>query len=155
MADAPPFVFEAVLALDKSIVVTGDVVHLRTHKLALKEDEERALAAIEAAFRTAGLAVPDVAGVLAQSGVDAARARSLLAILLRSGRLRKISEDLVYHPEAIEALRSLLAVRRGESFTVGDFKNWTGISRKWAIPLLEFLDREQVTVRQGDLRRIL
>jgi selenocysteine-specific elongation factor len=155
LPDVPPFVFEAMLALDSGIAVTADVLHLRTHRLALKQDEERALASIEEAFRSAGLAVPDLSSVLNRSGVDSARARSLLAILLRTGRLRKVTDDLVYHPEAIESVRRLLDSRRGQSFSVGEFKDWTGISRKWAIPLLEFLDRERVTLREGDRRRIL
>jgi selenocysteine-specific elongation factor len=53
------------------------------------------------------------------------------------------------------ALRQLLTARRGQRFSVPEFKEWTGISRKYAIPLLEFLDREKVTRREGDGRVVL
>jgi selenocysteine-specific elongation factor len=62
---------------------------------------------------------------------------------------------LVFHGEAIAALKVSLASRKGTRFAVGEFKDWTGVSRKYAIPLLEFLDRERVTRRDGDQRVIL
>jgi selenocysteine-specific elongation factor len=93
--------------------------------------------------------------VLAKSGVEAGRARSLLQILIRERRLIRISEDLVFHRSAIENLRHLLAGRKAVRFGVGAFKDWTGISRKYAIPLLEYLDREHITRREGDERLVL
>jgi selenocysteine-specific elongation factor len=87
--------------------------------------------------------------------VEAARARTLLDILLREKRLVRISQDLVFHQSAMEKLRSLLAGRRHARFTVPAFKEWTGISRKYAIPLLEYLDRAHITRREGDERLIL
>jgi selenocysteine-specific elongation factor len=153
--DAPAALFDAILASDKQIVVTGDVVHLATHKLALKQDEEEALAKIEAAFERAGLAVPSMLEVIQSSGVEAARARNLLQILFRSKKLIRIGDDLVFHHSALATLREMLAGHKGERFAVGTFKDWTGISRKYAIPLLEHLDRERVTVRDGDSRLVL
>jgi selenocysteine-specific elongation factor len=61
----------------------------------------------------------------------------------------------MFHPAAIQSLRALLAQRKGTHFGVPEFKDWTGISRKYAIPLLEYLDRERVTRRDGDSRVIL
>ncbi len=155
LAGAPLFVVDALLAAANHVVAAGDLVRLASHKLVLREDEERARAAIEEAFRSAGLAVPPVAEVLAAAGVESGRARSLLQILIREGRLTRISEDLVFHQTAIASLRALLAGRKGERFLVPQFKDWTGISRKYAIPLLEYLDRERVTRRDGDARVVL
>jgi selenocysteine-specific elongation factor len=152
---APVFVLDALLADAKEVVADAELVRSRGHKLVLKEDEEQARGKIEAAFEESGLAVPSVAEVLAKSGVEAARARSLLQILLREKRLVKISEDLVFHAAAIAQLRELLAAHKGERFAVPAFKEWTGVSRKYAIPLLEFLDRERITRRDGDQRIIL
>lgn len=87
--------------------------------------------------------------------METRRARTLLEILVRQKRLVRIHEDLVLHTQAIERLRQILAERRGQRFGVGEFKEWTGISRKHAIPLLEYLDREHVTRREGDRRLIL
>jgi len=137
------------------IVVEGETVRLRSHRVVLKEDEEQARAAIERTFEAAGLAVPAMAEALAKSGVEARRARTLLEILLREKRLLRISEELVFHRSAIERLRQILAARNSRRFGVGEFKEWTGISRKYAIPLLEYLDRERITRRDGDQRWIL
>ncbi|MFN0166315.1 MAG: selenocysteine-specific translation elongation factor [Bryobacteraceae bacterium] len=149
LAGAPLFVLDAILAAATHVAVTGDTVHLATHRLVLKEDEQKAREAIESAFAQAGLTTPPVQEVLAKSGVEAGRARSLLQILIREKRLYKISDDLVFHESAIGALRALLAPRKGQRFGVPEFKDWTGISRKYAIPLLEFLDRERLTRRDG------
>ena len=69
--------------------------------------------------------------------------------------LVRITEDLVFHAAALTALRDHLAARRGQRFSVTDFKDWTGVSRKYAIPLLEYLDRERMTRRDGDSRIIV
>jgi len=155
LPDAPPFLFDALLAQAREIVVEGENVRLATHKLVLKQDEEQARTAIERAFEQAGLAVPALPEVLAKSGVEAARARSLLQILLREKRLIRVSDDLVFHHAAMEKLRQMVAVHKAARFSVGAFKDWTGISRKYAIPLLEYLDRERVTRRDGDERVVL
>jgi selenocysteine-specific elongation factor len=153
--DMPPFLLDALLAASQDVVAEGEIVRLHGHAVVMREDEEHARQAIERAFEQAGLAVPAVAEVLAQAGVEAARARTLLEILLREKRLVRISQDLVFHHSAMEKLRSLLAQRRPARFSVPDFKLWTGISRKYAIPLLEYLDRTHVTRREGDQRVIL
>jgi len=155
LPDSPPFLIDAVLAKAPGIVVEGENVRLAGHKLVLKQDEEQARTAIERAFAQAGLAVPAVADVLAKSGVEAARSRSLLQILLREKRLVRVSDDLVFHHTAMEKLRAMVATHQGARFNVGTFKEWTGISRKYAIPLLEYLDRERVTRREGDQRLVL
>ena len=74
---------------------------------------------------------------------------------MRERRLVRINDELVFHRSAIERLRQMLAGRKAERFNVGAFKEWTGISRKYAIPLLEFLDRERITRREGDERLVL
>jgi selenocysteine-specific elongation factor len=155
LPDSPPFLIDAILAREKQIVVEGENVRLAAHRVVLKQDEEQARAAIERAFEQAGLAVPALPDVLAKSGVEAARARSLLQILLREKRLIRAGDDLVFHHTAMEKLRAMLAAHKGARFNVGAFKDWTGISRKYAIPLLEHLDRERVTRREGDERVVL
>ena len=152
MPGAPPEIFEHVLARSKEIVHDGEVVRLNTHRISLKQDEEQARSAIEGAFESAGLTAPALSDVLRASGIETARARSILQMLLKEGKLARISEDLVLHASAIRQLREQLALRRGERFSVPVFKDWTGISRKYAIPLLEYLDRIQVTRREGDER---
>ena len=153
--DMPPFLLDALLAASKDVVAEGEIVRLPGHAPVMREDEEHARQAIERAFEQAGLAVPTVAEVLAQAGVEAGRARTLLEVLLREKRLVRINQQLVFHHSAMEKLRSLLARHRPARFSVPDFKEWTGISRKYAIPLLEYLDRTHVTRREADQRLIL
>lgn len=152
---SPAFLLDQLLGRFPQVKIEGDIVRLASHRISLKTDESEATAKIEALFRNAGLVVPSMAEVLAKSGIEPVRARSLLQILLRERKLLKINEELVFHASAIETLRSILAARTGTRFTVPDFKTWTGISRKYAIPLLEFLDREHVTRREGDSRIVL
>jgi selenocysteine-specific elongation factor len=99
--------------------------------------------------------VPSMNEVLGKSGVEANRARNILQLLLRDKRLVRVSDELVFHASAIHSLRELLAKKKGARFAVPEFKDWTGVSRKYAIPLLEFLDRERVTRREGDSRTVL
>ena len=154
MAGASSAIFEHVLAAVQDAVQAGDVVRLRSHKIILREEEQQARGSIESAFEHAGLAAPSVYEVLKSCQVDPGRARSILQMLLKDGRLVRVHPDLVLHASALTALRAQLAARRGQRFSVPEFKQWTGVSRKYAIPLLEYLDREHVTVRQGDLREI-
>ncbi len=152
---APPGLLDALLALAKTISADGETIRLASHKISLRQDEEQASAKIESAFRAAGLAVPSTPEVLGKSGVEPNRARNILQLLLRDKRLVRISDELVFHASALQSLRQLLAQRKGQKFAVPEFKDWTGVSRKYAIPLLEFLDRERVTRRDGDIRIVL
>lgn len=151
----PAFFLDALLARAPEIVAEGETLRLASHRLNLKSDEDEALNKIEALFRDAALAVPPLAEALAQSGLDPNRARAIVQILLRQKRLIRVSQDLYYHTEALDQLKSALAVRKGQTFAVPEFKDWTGVSRKYAIPLLEFLDREKITRRLGDKRQVL
>jgi len=155
MPEAAPELFEHALLGANELLQEGEVVRLRSHQVVLRQEEEQTRGAIEAAFARAGLAAPAVAEVLQACGVEMARARTILDMLLRERRLVRVSADLILHASAVAQLRTMLAAQKGARFTVPQFKEWTGISRRYAIPLLEFLDRERVTRREGDLRLIL
>ncbi len=155
MPEAAAEIFDHILATAPELVQDGEVVRLRSHRVVLKLDEEQARNAIDTAFERAGLTAPAVQDVLRLSGLEAARARSVLQILLREGRLVRISDELVLHLSAMAGLREILRKRSGERFTVAVFKEWTGVSRKYAIPLLEYLDRVHITRREGDQRVVI
>jgi selenocysteine-specific elongation factor len=153
--------FEAALGdlvAARALVVTGDLVGQAGREISLSTEETRAKELIEREFESAGLTVPDFASVLAKLPVDAPRAQKILQILLREKVLVKISNDLVFHRSTLLKLREMLAKyrkERGARLPITAFKELTGITRKYAIPLLEHLDREQVTRRAGDERVIL
>jgi len=153
--DAPPFYLDESLKAARDLVAEGELVRLASHKVNPKEDEEKALQQIESAFERAGLAVPATKEVLAKSGMEPSRARNLLQNLLRDSRLIKVGDELVYHHSVIEKLKAVMAQHKRERFKVPQFKDWTGISRKYAIPLSEYLDRQRVTVRQEDERVVV
>ena len=157
---APPM-FRAALAELASagkLALAGDTVKLAGREISLAPEEARAKELIEQAFAKAGLTVPAVKEVLEKLPVEAARAQKILQMLLREQVLVRVAADLVFHRTALERVRTLLAdykKQRGERMSVPAFKELTGITRKYAIPLLEYLDRERVTRRVGDERQIL
>jgi selenocysteine-specific elongation factor len=139
------------------IEMQGETVRLGGHTIQLTAEEIAARDQIAAAFAKAGLAVPTAREVLASLHVDRARAEKLLRMLVKENVLHKVTEDLIFHQAALRELREILARRKAENNRLGvtDFKELTGLSRKYAIPLLEYLDRERVTRREGDERIIL
>jgi selenocysteine-specific elongation factor len=142
---------------EKKLEVAADLVRLPGRGVAMKDEEAESKKIIENAFQSAGLRVPALKDVLAGLKVDKTRAQKIVTLLLREKILVKPSEDLVFHRSALENLRKLLAAEKTKSarIDVARFKDLAGVSRKYAIPLLEYLDREHVTRRVGDERIIL
>jgi selenocysteine-specific elongation factor len=158
--EASPEIFSHVLdstVKEKKIELSGDFVRLSGRGVALKNEEAESQKIIESAFASAGLKVPALKDVLAGLKVDKARAQKIVTLLLRDKILIKISEDLVFHRDSLADLRKRMAVQKSQSpkIDVTRFKDLTGVTRKYAIPLLEYLDREHVTRRVGDERVIL
>ncbi|HVO79324.1 MAG TPA: selenocysteine-specific translation elongation factor [Terriglobales bacterium] len=155
-----PEVFQSVLTTmveKKELAVTGELVHLPGRGVVMKDEEAESKQIIESAFASAGLKVPALHEVLGGLKVDKARAQKIVTLLLRDKILIKISDTLVFHQSALQELRRQMAAYKAKSpkIDVGQFKELTGITRKYAIPLLEYLDRERVTRRVGDVREIL
>jgi selenocysteine-specific elongation factor len=155
-----PAVMEAVLASlvrEKKAEVLGEQVRLAGRGVELKDEEAKAKAQIEKAFAQAGLKVPLMKEVLAALPVDKARAQKLVTLLLRDRILVKLADELVFHQSALEGLRRLMAEQKAKSpkIDVATFKDLLGVTRKYAIPLLEYLDQQRVTRRVGDERIIL
>ncbi|HXC47397.1 MAG TPA: selenocysteine-specific translation elongation factor [Candidatus Sulfotelmatobacter sp.] len=142
----------------KKITLQGEFIKKAGTEITLAPEELRARDQITQAFAKAGLTVPSVKEVLAQLKIETARSEKLLQILLREKVLVRVSADLVFHHDALDALTGLLAQykkSKGERIGVPAFKELTGITRKYAIPLLEYLDRQRQTRRAGDERVIL
>jgi selenocysteine-specific elongation factor len=153
-------VFAAALEMlvrEKKLDAAGEIVHLPGRGVVMKDEEAESKKTIEAAFASAGLKVPALKDVLAGLKVDKARAQKIVTLLLRDKVLVKISDDLVFHRDALADLRKRMASEKAKSpkMDVARFKDVVGVTRKYAIPLLEYLDREHVTRRVGDERIIL
>jgi selenocysteine-specific elongation factor len=157
---AQPAIFEAALdasVREKKLEVAGEVVRLPGHGVVMKDEEAESRKIIEHAFASAGLKVPFLHEVLAGLKVDKTRAQKIVTLMLRDKVLVKISDQLVFHQSALNDLRLKIAALKPSTpkIDVARFKDLTGVTRKYAIPLLEYLDRERVTRRVGDERVIL
>jgi selenocysteine-specific elongation factor len=139
-------------------VAVRDRVALSTHRLELSPEEEKARRAIELAFKQRGLSPPDVAAIATETGTPAPVADRVLKLLQRQKVLVRV-DTLLFHDEALKQLKAeVAALKRGGGaarIDVATFKERFGVTRKFAIPLLEYLDRERVTRRMGDARVVL
>ena len=143
------------LAARDLLVLDSDLVRKADHQIRFQADEREARDRLVAAFEEAGLRVPFLKEFLPTLPIDAARAQRILATLLRDGVLVRVSHELVFHSTAMDSLVRRLAKLRGQTINVGQFKALANVTRKYAIPLLEHFDRNKVTLRDGDARRVL
>jgi selenocysteine-specific elongation factor len=157
---APAALFDAVVKdLSTAGKLTGrDRLALPGRGVSLDAEESRARDALDTVYRTAGMAPPDLGAAATAAGISPAVADRVSKLLLRQKTLVKV-ETLVFHADALERLKQDVRALKGQGSAarvdVAGFKERYGISRKYAIPLLEWLDRERVTRRSGDARIVL
>jgi selenocysteine-specific elongation factor len=140
-------------------VAARDRLALASHRPSLSNEETAARDAVESAYRHAALAPPDAAVLATTLHLPPAVVDRVTKLLLRQKTLMRV-DDLIFHGEALARLRSGVAALKSAAgqparIDVAAFKERYGISRKYAIPLLEYLDRERVTRRVGDARVVL
>jgi selenocysteine-specific elongation factor len=155
-----PMLFAHVLAslVNQGRVVARDRLAIPGRTPTLSREESDAQVALEGVFRDAGLAPPEAAAASAAAGITQPVADRVLRLLVRQGVLIKL-DALLFHRDALAGIKEDVARLKGEGMAGGvdvtTFKARYGISRKYAIPLLEWLDRERVTRRVGNARVIL
>jgi selenocysteine-specific elongation factor len=165
-AHAAPEVFRAVLAqLEKSgaLVADKEIVRAASHSLALSPADAALKERLEKVYTEARLEAPTFDEALERAGdarTPREHGRKLLQLLIDAGALVRVTGDLFFHRAALDHLREQLreyaATHEPERLIdVAAFKDLAGVSRKYAIPLLEYLDRERITRRAGDKRLIL
>ncbi len=154
-------VFDQVVAdlVAECVLVATDHLALASHEVALSAAETRARDRLAGLFHASGLMPPGPGSVATAAGVSADLAERLLKLLVREGTLVKV-ETLFFHAEHLSRLRAdvtgLKAAADGPvRIDVGMFKERFGVTRKYAIPLLGYLDRERITRRVGDARLVL
>jgi selenocysteine-specific elongation factor len=144
---------------DGAFTSEKEIVKLREHSRELSAADAQAKDKLETAYRNAGVAPPALADAFTNAGLDNPRGRKILQFIIDSGSLVKVHGDMLFHRAALEALiqklRAHAANQPDRSIDVGSFKELAGISRKYAIPLLEYFDRQRVTRREGDRRIVL
>ena len=141
---------------DGDISVVEDTVHLASHTVALGADQEDIRDKIIQTYKESGLQPPYFKELGKQLTADPSRARDVLNLLVKEGRLVKVKEDLFFDTDAVTRLKQQLVeflTVNGEISTP-QFKEMTAASRKYVIPLIEFFDAQNFTIRIGDIRKL-
>ncbi|MDF1614556.1 selenocysteine-specific translation elongation factor [Desulfurivibrio dismutans] len=158
--DLSPRLFQILLTemlKQQQVAQEESLIRLASHQVSLAGDAETLRRELGQFYRQAGLNAPTVKEALeAHNKYPASLVKELLAVMVREGELIKVSEDLYYEARALEQLKEkLLAFLKTEGeIDAPRFKNLTGLTRKFSIPLLEYFDRTKVTLRIGDTRKL-
>ena len=133
-----------------------DKARLASHEVRLSPEQQRVVDTLEGEFSRAEAAPPSPEEALGRAGVGGDEEHELFQVLVQSGKLVRVKESLFFHARALDSIQTKLVALLRERKEIGpsDIKDLLGISRKYAIPLLEFFDQRRVTARVGE-RRIL
>jgi selenocysteine-specific elongation factor len=142
---------------NQQVVLEREEVRLKGKGALLSDKESRAKEQMESTFLRTGFQMPSLEELFVTLQISPEQGKRLLILLAREKKVLKIAEGLYCHVEMLEKLKKIMAdQKRGSSqIDVSLFKTLTGVSRKYAIPLLEYLDREKITRRAGEHRVIL
>jgi selenocysteine-specific elongation factor len=143
------------LAREKIVAIAGDVLDIPGRSKTLGGAEGELARMIEGRFAEAGLAPPPVSELINERTQKARVIEGVISFLVKQETLVRLAEGIYVHRDALAAAREKISTRSGEMIDVGHFKEYFGLSRKIAIPLLEWMDREGVTKRMGDSRKVL
>jgi selenocysteine-specific elongation factor len=156
-ADERVFAFLlSALAADGTVKTERDKVRLASHEVRLSADQQRIVDRLEDDFLRAEAAPPSAEEALGRAGLGGDEEHELFQVLVQAGKLVRVKEALFFHARALDTIQTKLVALLRERKEIGpaDIKDLLGISRKYAIPLLEFFDQRRVTARVGE-RRIL
>jgi len=129
-----------------------ELMRLKDHKVTLAGDQEKIRKEIEEIYLKGGLQPPYFKELKDKypdnTGLE------LLEVMVKDGLLVKVKEDLYFHSTAIEDLKDRLVsfLKEKGEISTPQFKEMTGASRKYTIPIIEYFDRARITVRVGDNR---
>lgn len=140
----------------EEVIAEEKNVRLASHRIELAFDQEQVSQKIITTYRSSGLQPPYFKELSKELGIDVSRARDVLMLLVEDGKLIKVKEDLFFDKAAVEELRGRLVQHLTENGEINTprFKEMTGASRKFVIPLIEYFDAKNVTIRVGDIRKL-
>ncbi len=141
------------------LVQEQDIVRLSSHKILLKDEESQMRRRLEELFRSAGLQPPSrkEAVIKAARDGDVQTADNVFELMVRDGALVRVREGLYYHPVVLEDLKQGVVgfLKEHGEMSITDFRDLSGgLSRKYMIPILEYLDHQRITIRIGDRRKL-
>ncbi|MCX7822746.1 MAG: selenocysteine-specific translation elongation factor [Syntrophobacterales bacterium] len=143
--------------IEKGIVLARqEIIALSTHSVRLNEREKKIASVIEKIYFDAGSQPPSFKEIAPTLNTSIDVAERIFSWMIDEGLLVRVKEELVFHKEILEKLKDQLVSflkTRGE-VSPSQFKELAGTTRKYAVPLLEYFDREKITLRVGDVRRL-
>jgi selenocysteine-specific elongation factor len=140
----------------KQIVQEENTVRLDSHRVSLGEDQADVRKKILKAYQEGGLQPPYFREVVKKLDADPKRTKEVLMHLVEEGQIVKTKEDLYFDTKAVDNLKNRLVdfLKSHGEITTPQFKEMTGASRKYVIPLIEYFDSKNVTLRVGDSRKL-
>lgn len=141
---------------DNKIFQEEDWVRLTTHSVSLGSDQENVKSKIKKTYEDSELTPPYFKELGQLLEIDPATAKAVLLLLVEEKEIVKVKEDLYFHKNAIGTLQQKLVdflLTHGE-ITTPQFKEMAGVSRKYLIPLIEYFDSNNITLRVGDIRKL-
>jgi selenocysteine-specific elongation factor len=133
-----------------------NTVRLSDHRVSLGADQADIRKKIEGIYKKGGLQPPYFREVPKLLGVDPNHTKDVMLLLVEEGQIVKTKDDLYFHIDAITNLKNRLVdfLKANEEITTPQFKDMTGASRKYVIPLIEYFDASKITLRVGDSRKL-
>jgi selenocysteine-specific elongation factor len=143
-------------ASENAIAKEGNLLRLASHRVQLGGQETALMERIKKILGQQPLAPPDVKELEKLLGVNRNKLTEVLRLLEREGSVIRVASEMIFLASAIDQLRGTLKrflAEKGE-MTAAAFRDLIGSTRKYTIPLLEYFDREGLTIRIGDIRRL-
>ncbi|CCK79425.1 selenocysteine-specific translation elongation factor [Desulfobacula toluolica] len=144
------------LSKENLIILDKNIVKLSTHKVALQVDQNKVKDKIKKIYQTSGLTPPFFRTICQDLDLDKKTATDVLHMMINETSIVKTKDDLYFDAEEITRLEQRLIkfLKDNESITTPEFKEMTGVSRKYVIPLIEYFDTVNLTIRVGDTRQL-
>jgi len=141
---------------EKDAVQTEDMVRLASHSISLGRDQQDIKQTIIETYRESGLEPPFFRDLGKRLNLDPDRAKDMLNLLINEGVIIKTKDDLYFHVESVDALKKKVVhfFETHEEMATPQFKEMAGVSRKFLIPLIEYFDTTNFTIRVGDMRKL-
>lgn len=138
------------------IVTKQELIALSTHSVSLDDKAKKVVSDIEKIYLSSGSQPPSFKEVIPKLTVTADLAEELFSWMIDESILVRVKEDLVFHSKVIEDIKNRLVtfLKTHGEISPTQFKELAATTRKYAIPLLEYFDREKITLRVGDSRRL-
>jgi selenocysteine-specific elongation factor len=140
----------------KGIVVSDNSIRLSTHTVTLKADQSDIKKKIIDTYLSTRLQPPYFKELSEALKIDPIESKNVLMLLVKEGSMIKVKEELFFHADVITDLKNRLTdfLKSNREISTPQFKEMTGASRKYTIPLLEYFDAENLTIRVGDIRQL-